>query len=183
MSERSYIERLRSTYNHLIKSRVVNKGETDKDALEFFEHHCNESLPKTGAEIEFRTLIKNMYFSDKTAFRKCIKDQPFLILLTEARAFVVHLKVQNKVFIRWEGKSYTVEVNDNPVPEKYISRREHDTKGPNRGYKDLLERLNNIEKSINIEQIEPELPARTPEPEQSHDDKSTEKKKSWADLV
>lgn len=167
---RSYIERLKWAHGNLMKSRVVTKGESDEDALGFFEHYCNESLPQTPEEVEFRTLVKNMYFTDKTAFGKCVREQPFLMLLTEARAFVYHFKVQNLIYIRWNGKSYNITVNDNPT-EKHYSKRERRA-STRKTYKAILDRVTQLEKNLALESIEPDL-----EPE----DKPG--KISWADIV
>lgn len=108
----SYVSRLKSCYKFLSSSRVVNRRETDPEALEYFQRFCNDTVPKNEFELQFRDAIRDLYYADKTSFLRCASKSPHLILLTENREIVMHFRIQDLVFIKWDGYQYSVEKND-----------------------------------------------------------------------
>lgn len=119
----NYIIKLKTCYKYLAKSRVVNRRETDDEALEYFQRFCNDAIPKTDNEIQFRDAIRDLYYADKTSFLKCAIKHPYFILLTESRTIVIHFNIQDIIFIKWDGSQYTVQKNDlRLVPKKYLNK-------------------------------------------------------------
>ncbi len=109
----TFTARLKTVYKQLSNSRVVKNRETDDDALQHFGRLCNECLPCNEAEIEVKNLIKNLYKCNPTSFLSCIIDDPYVVLLIDARNMVIHFGIQNVVYIRWDQttNSYCVEKN------------------------------------------------------------------------
>lgn len=114
----TYVTRLKSCYKFLSKSRVVLRRETDAEALEFFQRFCNDTIPKSEAELQFRDAIRDLYYADKTSFLRCASKNPHLILLTENREIVLHFRIQDIIFIKWDGYQYHIQKNDYPYGAK-----------------------------------------------------------------
>jgi hypothetical protein len=113
-THQSYVSRLQSCYKYLERSRVVKHYATDEDALQYFEKFCNDALPAPGdhSERDFRNVFRDIYYKNKRNFHEVIaKVHPYLILLTEARAIVMHFGVENVIYINWETDRYCVSVN------------------------------------------------------------------------
>lgn len=137
----SYLVRLKICYNALSNSRVVKRRETDTEALNYFEKFCNESLPESSTEEELRNCIKNLYKCNPTSFVECAANDPYLFLLTEARAIVQHFGVREIIYIRWnmENRCYMVEKNTKSLTpnrfQKKIVKHKYDKKKEKPFYK------------------------------------------------
>lgn len=112
-SNDSYTGRLQVVYDKMVNSRVVNKRETDDEALNHFQQLCNETLPKNIYEVEFRNAIKNMYYTNRTSFDACVTSTPYLRLITEARSIVLHFGIDMIIYIKWIESQNQYEVLKN----------------------------------------------------------------------
>ena len=146
-----YLHKLRSKYNLLNNSRVVVKGDKDKEALDYFQNHLNAIVFSNESEYELTVIIRTMYWTDKMSFNRCARKEPCLILLTEARNIVVHFKIQDIVFIQWVNGEYQVQENDIVViSDKSHNKNKYDKKRNNKKYNNLEERIDNIETTLKI---------------------------------
>jgi hypothetical protein len=150
----TYTARLINSYRYLFKSRVVRGHEVDDDSLTYFERFCNDALPRNESEAEMRETIKSLYHADKKAFNLCIEKNSHFILLTEARAIVVHFGISNLIYIDWDkqSKSYKVKKNSSPVvSDKYQNKKntsKYDKK-KKASYQELLDRIDKLENTKN----------------------------------
>lgn len=189
----TYTGRLRSCYKYLARSRVVNRRETDEEALEYFQRFCNDTIPKNAHEAEIRDTLRNMYYTNKTSFIQCINKDPHLVLLTEARAIVVHFGIHDLIYIQWTNGSYLVKKNEIPqTPERFQTKKNKAKKFP--PHVELLERIYKLEQSLkennnsksDVQTVEPDLDDLDEQPEvelekKSPTDKKDKNKKLWSD--
>lgn len=122
MAEFNYVDRLVANYNYLQKSKVVTEKATDNESIGHFQNYCNSALPKDQYEQEFRNVIRNMYYTNKKSFSDCIHKDPYLVLLTDAMAIVLHFKIVDTIYIKWNRTEYNVMVNNK---NQYQERREY----------------------------------------------------------
>lgn len=178
----SYIARVKNCYKIIATSRVVKKHETDKEAIEFFEKFCNESLPKGPHENEMKNMIRELYNNNKDAFATCVSQSPYLFLLTEARAIVMHFDIQNVVYIKWNNidKKYLVEKNikQGKSPETFKSSGKNTKLNK---FKELLQRVESLEKKIPAEDIQVVEPDLTEDKKESEFKIPSEGKLLWGD--
>jgi|SRR6185437_15389085 len=180
--EQTFTERLRVCYSQLCKSRVVNKRETDDEALEFFQSFCNISIPRNDAERELNMTIRSLYYGDKTSFIKCAEKAPHLILLTEARSIVLHFGIYNLIYLNWDKNTSQYKAVKNEASlDKFHKKGKNSPTYKRKGgptYAELLDRIERLEKSEKetskekkneLEQIEPDL-------------ESPKEKKSWSEV-
>jgi hypothetical protein len=106
-----FIQLQKKCYQKLASSRLVNHEETDEEAMAHFQEWCNKSLPRNPAEEEMKHAIRELYYADRDGFNRCLNGAPHYVLLTEARAIVLHFGIHYRVYITWDGASYTVERN------------------------------------------------------------------------
>ena len=146
-----YLYKLRTKYNILKTSRLVVKGDKDKEALDYFQKNLNDSIYTNEHEYEITAMIKNLYYADKASFNRCARKEPALILLTENRNIVVHFKIQDIIFIQWTGNDYVVQENDIMILSDKSEKRnkKFDKKQTNKKI-GLMERINNIENKLKI---------------------------------
>lgn len=196
-TRQSYASRLEACYKFLTRSRVVKKGETDADALEYFARFCNDALPAANdlAEHEFRKHFRDLYHKNKKLYHDfVVATHPYLILLTEARAIVTHFKVDNLIYINWEGDRYRVVVNKRfaeptpPAADAEHKTNRANTRRPTRSPKkdELVEKLTKqVEELATLVKKSTEKPtepaetdaAKNEDPLNFHSDKNL----SWAD--
>lgn len=121
----NYLNKLKINYNYLAKSRVVNRRETDPEALAYFQNFCNESIPKTESENMVRDLARDLFYADKTSFIRCCRSSnSHYILLTDNRTIVMHFGIQDLIFIKWDGNKYIVQKNDIQLtPKKFRNNK------------------------------------------------------------
>jgi hypothetical protein len=148
----SFIARLKSSYRLLERSRLANHRETDQDALGYFQRICNESLPKNEAEQEFKDGIRELYYANKTSFTQCLVRAPHYVLLTEARAIVLHFGVQDLVYIEWKNNEYVVSENKRETDDK--GRVENRSDKRNRGVRGNVRRETIQELRARLERLE-----------------------------
>lgn len=164
MSEvNNYIEKLRRIYKSLLSSRVISQRESDPEALQYFEKCCNESLPINDHENDLRDLVRNLYYTDKTAFKSCTSKNSHLILLTEARAVVVHFGVQNLIYIEWDKDNKQYHVVKNTRVDKFKTSHVHVATNQHKSvsekkthFGELIQRVSK-DKKEKLEKLEPDL--------------------------
>ena len=116
----SYVSRLKSCYKFLSSSRVVNRRETDPEALEYFQRFCNDTVPKNEFELQFRDTIRDLYYADKTSFLRCVSKSPYLILLTENREISEKLETDENFRNQYiKEKSETIDVPSMAILKKF----------------------------------------------------------------
>lgn len=123
-----YISRLKSAKRSIDTCRLVAKGETDRDAIEHFQDLCNGAQPRTTAESELKSVIRQIYRADRTAANSCFDKLAYIFLLTEGRAIVNHLGIHHLVYMEWEQESnkFVVTLNDkttNKNKNKYKNKK------------------------------------------------------------
>ena len=106
----NYTKRLMSCYKKISVSRLVLRNETDEESLDYFNNILNETNPKNQDESNIKYCIRKLYLNDKNSFLRCIEKDPYLILLTDTQAIVMHFKIQYSVFIKWNKIEYIVEL-------------------------------------------------------------------------
>lgn len=111
-TNKNFIARLKANYGHLERSRLAKHRETDSDSLGYFERVLNESLPQNEAENDLKDAMRDLYHADKTALSQCFVRAPAYVLLTEARAIVLHFGIQDIIYIEWTGEKFHVTEND-----------------------------------------------------------------------
>lgn len=111
-TNKNFIAKLKANYGHLERSRLAKHRETDSDSLGYFERILNESLPQNEAENDLKDAMRDLYHADKTALCQCFVREPAYVLLTEARAIVLHFGIQDIIYIEWTGEKFHVTEND-----------------------------------------------------------------------
>jgi hypothetical protein len=107
-----YNNLLKSCYKNMLDSRLVKHRDTDLEALSYFNQLCNRTIPRTDSEKEIKNMFREMYYGDKTSYLSCINKTPHLVLLTEARAIVLHFGIFDIIYIEWKDDQYIVSKND-----------------------------------------------------------------------
>jgi len=80
-------------------------------------------LPKNNAESELRDTLRNMYYTDISAFTRCINRNQHLVLLTEAKAIVFHYRINNLIYIVWNNNQYNVQKSENVFSSDVVEKR------------------------------------------------------------
>lgn len=130
----SFIILLKRCYNNLTRSRLVHHRDTDMDALRYFEEMCNKALPRNKHELDTKDIIRELYYADKTSFARCLVGAPHYVLLTEARAMVLHFGIQDLVYIEWKDDAYLVKNNEQwaksrrTVKKSVVPTKKHEIK-------------------------------------------------------
>jgi len=107
-----YDDLLKSCYNNMIDSRLIKHQDTDFEALSYFGQLCNRTLPRNSSETETKNMFRQLYYADKTSYLRCVNNAPHFVLLTEARAIVLHFGIHEIVYIEWKDDQYEVRKND-----------------------------------------------------------------------
>jgi hypothetical protein len=109
----TYIALIRRCYNSLNSCRLVDKKDTDADALSYFQAVCNRTVPRDDNERDFKKTFREMFYSSKTDFSKYLVRLPHLVLLTDTRAIVNHFGVQELIMLEWDRENNTYTVKNN----------------------------------------------------------------------
>jgi len=120
----SYVARLKKCYATLAESATVKFKSVELADMKAFEQVCNDALPKNKNEIEFKSVIRSMYYTDKHGFLSCIDNNKYLILLAEGRAITVHFKVEFEIYIKWENDKFNVSANSYSKPTVQVKMPE-----------------------------------------------------------
>ena len=135
-----YSARLKSCYARMWDSRLVNHQDTDSESLSYFQQLCNNTLPKNKGEAEAKSICRDLYYANKTSFTQCLVRAPHCVLLTEARAIVLHFGIHELVYIDWKDNQYVVSKNDYYLHSKQDRR--------NRNARNMVPKPRNTPKRI-----------------------------------
>ncbi len=102
-------QRLRENYNAIRKTNdVMINGDNVDGSIAEIEHLINDAQPKDLNEEIMRTMVQYLYRRDPNEFYKfLIKSKLFhLVLWTESKKMSRHFRLNNIVYIRWNGIKY-----------------------------------------------------------------------------
>jgi hypothetical protein len=102
-----------SGFSQIKNSRLVNKKNTDEEALSYVQKFLNAAQPVNEKETLMHDMVKTMYYADKRGFVRFLKSNSniaCMILWTEARAIVDFFGLRRVAYIRWMGREtlYTI---------------------------------------------------------------------------
>lgn len=116
MGKRTIPWRLHNAYIKLQKSKIVKNNIINEENIDYFQSILNSCLPKTDEEKNLYYFIKEQYHNNKGKFTRYYlsgeDDYCCFLLWTDNRNIMNHMKLQNKIFIKWD--------NTDKLDQKYI---------------------------------------------------------------
>lgn len=177
-----FIRNLENVYNELLDSRLVQTKDADQDSLVHFEEKLNQILPTNQEDHDKMSMLRNMYFDNKTGYQMCARKRPWRMLCTEGKTIAYHFQVQHLIYINWDRRNrvYHVVLNDKPpianrrgVRSNRGNRGRRGNRGGNRGNRGRRDNQTNdpeLEIQQKIQLLEAE------ETEEHEETKETEEK-------
>jgi hypothetical protein len=108
-------QRLRENYDTIRNLETVSTGVLNVAEIEQMQHLLNDAQPKNHEEELMRTTLQFLYRRNSAEFYKyLVKSRLYhLVLWTEAKRMSRHFRLNNLIYIHWNGNSYECSQHSN----------------------------------------------------------------------
>ena len=96
-------------YKKILETDLLKSRSLTPQSIEQFQTILNESQPTSDEDLVTRTHVQYFYRKNPRNFSKYLTSSRLshMIMWTESKGIVKHFKLQNFVYVKWTGDSYT----------------------------------------------------------------------------